>query len=57
MSDTSLWPAYIFNSIIWMFNYITKANNLLIQYLKETWFKPEEILLFLEISKNKTTLL
>jgi hypothetical protein len=57
MSDTSLWPAYIFNSTLWIFNYITKYNNLLIQDLKEIWFKLEEVLLFLEVSANKTTLL
>jgi len=57
MSDTSLWLAYIFNSTLWIFNYITKYSNLLIQDLKEIWFKLEEVLLFLEVSANKTTLL
>jgi hypothetical protein len=40
-----------------MFNYIAKTNNLLMEDLKEAWFGLEEILLFLEVSINKTTLL
>jgi hypothetical protein len=40
-----------------MFNYIAKTNNLLMEDLKEAWFGLEEVLLFLEVSTNKTTLL
>jgi len=40
-----------------MFNYIAKTNNLLMEDLKEAWFGLEEVLLFLEVSINKTTLL
>jgi hypothetical protein len=40
-----------------MFNYIAKTNNLLMEDLKEAWFGLEEVLLFLEVSINKTILL
>jgi hypothetical protein len=40
-----------------MFNYIAKTNKLLMEDLKEAWFGLEEVLLFLEVSINKTILL